>query len=162
MSKYQFYVFCSVLPLFRLVCRREIAIGDVPPVAQLFPCIMGTAAPVGHSWFVRNFLAARPPKEQRTSVSASRREGNALKMRGSRQQERCFPRRGKHRPPWSARKISLLHSASRLVATHASIEHSPADGGRDDLGGHVLCGRPAEQGRWHAWRAGSLGPLLSR
>ena len=26
------------------------------------------------------------------SVSASRREGNALKMRGSRQQERCFPR----------------------------------------------------------------------
>ena len=44
--------------------------------------------------------------------------------------------------------------------THASIEHSPADGGRDDLGGHVLCGRPAEQGRWHAWRAG--WPLLSR
>ena len=106
------------------------------------------------------FGCAAAEGAERTSVSASRREGNALKMRGSRQQERCFPHRGKHRPPWSARKISLLHSASRLVATHASIEHSPADGGRDDLGGHVLCGRPAEQGRWHAWRAG--WPRLSR
>ena len=59
-------VLCSVLfyHCSVVVCGRKIAIGDVPPVAQLFPCIMGTAAPVGHSWFVQNILASRPPTAQ--------------------------------------------------------------------------------------------------
>ena len=61
MSKYQFCPFCVRSMFYHcsvVVCGRKIAIGDVPPVAQLFPCCMGTAAPVGHSWFVKKICCA--------------------------------------------------------------------------------------------------------
>ena len=157
---YQFCLFC----LFRLFCRRLRAEDRYWRRAT-----SGTAVPMHHGNSCASGSLVVCPKKICCAAAMEQQNGECERQPARRkcaEDARVAPARkvfsSARKTPSSlvSARISLRHSASRLVATHASIEHSPADGGRDDLGGHVLCGRPAEQGRWHAWRDG--WPLLSR
>ena len=123
-------------------------------MAQLFPCIMGTAAPVGHSWFVRKKIAARPPMEQENE-----RERQPARRKCA-EDARVAP----------ARKVfsSLRKAPSSLVSSQDIAPSFSLATGGDSCEHRALAGRWRK--RWYgrpcsmrpAGRARSLARLAGR